>query len=168
MINEEIYRRKYSDYKFQSVIYLISSGNKVLYLHKLKSSEPTHDKLIGWGGKFDEGDDVFSCSIRELREELSLGRQDYEDLLLQGVLIRHDLKRIVYILKSQLKRKIVERDVFNEGKAVYKPIKFHQNSENLGYFMENDLYFLDILFFSNDEFETIVNGDKSIVHRILK
>lgn len=170
MIDEEFYKKKFSDYKFQSVIYLISSGNQVLYLHKLKPKEPTHNKLIGWGGNLEPFEDVFTGSIRELEEELENSFNikldlNKENLFLQGVLIRHDFKRVIYILKAPLKVKVPEKKVFNEGRAIYKPLSYHKQNPNE--FMANDLEFLDDLLFSNNKFEIIVDEDKSIEYHSL-
>jgi hypothetical protein len=177
MIDEKIYENLFPDYRFQSVVYLLSpdldNPDKVLYLHKNKPKEPTHQKLIGWGGNFEKDDNAFSCSLRELEEEIersfdiNLGL-NLEDLVLQGVLVRHDLRRIIYIIKAPLNIQVPEEEVFNEGKAIYKTIDFHLKQENKKHFLSNDLEFLDNLFFSKKYFETTVNKDKSIKHYIVE
>ncbi len=48
-------------------------GNDVLMLHRVKKkNDINHDKWIGIGGKFEEGESPDECLLREAREETGL------------------------------------------------------------------------------------------------
>ncbi len=49
------------------------SGRRVLMLHRVKKkNDLNHDKWIGIGGKFEEGESPEECALRETREETGL------------------------------------------------------------------------------------------------
>ena len=48
-------------------------GDDVLMLHRIKKqNDINHDKWIGLGGKFEEGESPEECMLREVREETGL------------------------------------------------------------------------------------------------
>ena len=51
----------------------ITRGEEVLLLHRVKKkNDVNHDKWIGIGGKFEEGESPEECMLREVREETGL------------------------------------------------------------------------------------------------
>lgn len=51
----------------------IRRGDQVLMLHRVKKeNDENHDKWIGIGGKFEEGESPEDCLLRETREETGL------------------------------------------------------------------------------------------------
>lgn len=51
----------------------ISRGDDVLMLHRVKKAhDVNHDKWIGVGGKFENGESPDECLLREVREETGL------------------------------------------------------------------------------------------------
>ena len=51
----------------------IEKDNKYLMLHRVKKeNDVNHDKWIGIGGKFEEGESPEECAIREIYEETGL------------------------------------------------------------------------------------------------
>lgn len=56
----------------------IFRGDEVLMLHRtLKKNDMNHDKWIGLGGKFEEGESPEDCVLREVREETGLTLTSY-------------------------------------------------------------------------------------------
>lgn len=63
--------------KQTSLCYLVQ-GDSVLMLHRVKKqNDENHDKWIGVGGKFEEGESPEDCALREVREETGLTLTDY-------------------------------------------------------------------------------------------
>ena len=56
-----------------STLCYITRGSEVLMLHRVKKkNDINHDKWIGIGGKFEEGESPDECLLREAREETGL------------------------------------------------------------------------------------------------
>lgn len=56
----------------------IESDNKYLMLHRTKKvNDENHDKWIGVGGKFEEGESPEECLLREVKEETGLTLTSY-------------------------------------------------------------------------------------------
>lgn len=63
--------------KQTSLCYLVREDS-VLMLHRVKKrNDENHDKWIGVGGKFEEGESPEDCALREVREETGLTLTDY-------------------------------------------------------------------------------------------
>lgn len=56
----------------------IEKDNKYLMLHRIKKiNDVNHDKWIGVGGKFEEGESPEECLLREVKEETGLTLTSY-------------------------------------------------------------------------------------------
>lgn len=56
----------------------LEQGDAYLMLHRVKKkNDLNHDKWIGVGGKFEEGESPEDCILRETREETGLTLTDY-------------------------------------------------------------------------------------------
>ena len=63
--------------KNTTLCYLLQ-GDEVLLLHRIKKkNDLNHDKWIGIGGKFEEGESPEECLLREAWEETGLTLTDY-------------------------------------------------------------------------------------------
>ena len=57
----------------------LEHGGQYLMLHRVKKeNDLNHDKWIGVGGKFEEGESADDCLLREVREETGLELASYE------------------------------------------------------------------------------------------
>ena len=57
----------------------IEKNNKYLMLHRtIKENDLNHDKWIGIGGKFEEGESPEDCVLRETKEETGLTLKKFE------------------------------------------------------------------------------------------
>ena len=57
----------------QSTLCYLERGGEYLMLHRVKKkNDVNHDKWIGVGGKFEEGESPEECVLRECREETGL------------------------------------------------------------------------------------------------
>ena len=57
----------------------IEKDNKYLMLHRVKKvNDENHDKWIGVGGKFEEGESPEDCLLREVYEETGLTLTEYK------------------------------------------------------------------------------------------
>lgn len=63
----------------QTTLCYIEKGNKYLMLHRIKKeNDENHDKWIGVGGKFEDGESPEDCMLREVREETGLTVTDWK------------------------------------------------------------------------------------------
>lgn len=61
-----------------STLCYLERGDAYLMLHRIKKKQDiNHDKWIGVGGKFEEGESPEDCLLRETREETGLILTDY-------------------------------------------------------------------------------------------
>ena len=61
-----------------STLCYIEKDGKYLMLHRVKKqNDANHDKWIGIGGKFEDGESPEECVLREAREETGLTLTDY-------------------------------------------------------------------------------------------
>ena len=64
-----------------SLIYLENENGEYLMLHRVKKkNDINHDKWIGVGGGFEEGESPEDCALRETWEETGLTMTDYRFL----------------------------------------------------------------------------------------
>ena len=62
----------------QSTLCYLEQGDEYLMLHRVKKkNDANHDKWIGVGGKFEEGESPEECILRETREETGLTLTEY-------------------------------------------------------------------------------------------
>lgn len=62
----------------QTSLCYLEQGDCVLMLHRVKKqNDENHDKWIGVGGKFEEGESPEDCALREVQEETGLTLIDY-------------------------------------------------------------------------------------------
>ena len=62
----------------QSTLCYLERGEEYLMLHRVKKkTDANHDKWIGVGGKFEEGESPEECILRETREETGLTLTEY-------------------------------------------------------------------------------------------
>lgn len=62
----------------QTTLCYIEQDNQYLMLHRIKKeNDENHDKWIGVGGKFEEGESPEDCLLREVREETGLTLLEY-------------------------------------------------------------------------------------------
>ena len=63
---------------FNTTLCYVTRGNDVLMLHRVKKkNDANHDKWIGVGGKFEEGESPEECILRETAEETGLTLTSY-------------------------------------------------------------------------------------------
>lgn len=56
----------------------LERDDRYLLLHRIKKiNDENHDKWIGLGGKFEEGESPHDCVLREVKEETGLTLTDY-------------------------------------------------------------------------------------------
>ena len=61
-----------------TLCYLENPAGEYLMLHRIKKkNDVNHDKWIGVGGKFEDGESPEECVMREVREETGLTLTDY-------------------------------------------------------------------------------------------
>lgn len=61
-----------------TLCYMENDRGQYLMLHRVKKeNDANHDKWIGIGGKFEDGESPEECVIREVREETGLTLTDY-------------------------------------------------------------------------------------------
>ena len=61
-----------------TLCYIENPRGEYLMLHRVKKKEDAnHDKWIGIGGKFEDGESPEECVLREVREETGLTLTDY-------------------------------------------------------------------------------------------
>lgn len=63
----------------QTTLCYIEKGGEYLMLHRIKKkNDENHDKWIGVGGKFENGESPEDCMLREVREETGLTVTDWK------------------------------------------------------------------------------------------
>ena len=63
---------------FNTTLCYVTRGNEVLMLHRVKKkNDINHDKWIGIGGKFEQGESPEDCLLREAKEETGLTVTSY-------------------------------------------------------------------------------------------
>jgi len=80
--NEE--KRLWGDFVLNTTLCYLERGDEYLMLHRVKKkNDLNHDKWIGVGGKFLEGESPEECLLRETKEEtgLTLTRWRYRGLV---------------------------------------------------------------------------------------
>lgn len=61
-----------------TLVYLENNHGEYLMLHRVKKkNDINHDKWIGVGGKFEQGESPEDCALRETKEETGLTLTDY-------------------------------------------------------------------------------------------
>ncbi|MBQ2062934.1 MAG: 8-oxo-dGTP diphosphatase [Oscillospiraceae bacterium] len=61
-----------------TLCYIENNRGQYLMLHRVKKEhDANHDKWIGIGGKFEDGESPEECVLREVREETGLALTDY-------------------------------------------------------------------------------------------
>ena len=69
--------RKESEMRNTTLVHLERDG-KYLMLHRIKKeADENHDKWVGIGGKFEEGESPEDCALREVYEETGLTMRRY-------------------------------------------------------------------------------------------
>lgn len=64
--------------RYTTLCYLENPAGEYLMLHRVKKrNDLNHDKWIGVGGKFEEGESPENCLLRECREETGLTLTDW-------------------------------------------------------------------------------------------
>lgn len=136
----------------ETVVYIIDSKtNKIAYLKKNRPKIPQiHNKLLGWGGKFEPEDNNSStnCAIRELEQELNL-KIEKEQLEKRGHIYIFNKKITVFLTEIDIN--IPEGYIKNEGELIYKPKSYQLRFPNE--FPKGDVPMLNKLYFSNEFFE---------------
>ena len=62
-----------------STLCYVTRGDQVLMLHRVKNkNDNNHDKWIGIGGKFEDGESPDECLLREAKEETGLTLTDWK------------------------------------------------------------------------------------------
>ena len=62
-----------------STLCYVTRGDQVLMLHRVKKkNDINHDKWIGIGGKFEDGESPDECLLREAKEETGLTLTDWK------------------------------------------------------------------------------------------
>ena len=62
----------------QTTLCYLEDGDRYLLLHRTKKkNDENHDKWIGVGGKFEDGESPEDCLLREVREETGLTLTHY-------------------------------------------------------------------------------------------
>lgn len=64
--------------QYTTLCYIENDRGEYLMLHRVKKeNDANHDKWIGIGGKFEDGESPEECVLRETREETGLTLTDY-------------------------------------------------------------------------------------------
>jgi 8-oxo-dGTP diphosphatase len=70
--------KKGADTMINTTLCYLERGDEYLMLHRVKKKHDlNHDKWIGVGGKFEEGESPEECLLRETREETGLTLTEY-------------------------------------------------------------------------------------------
>ena len=78
-LNDRWTCRKMNLHMRNTTLCYIEQGGKYLMLHRVKKeNDLNHDKWIGIGGKFEDGESPEECLLREVREETGLRLLSWE------------------------------------------------------------------------------------------
>ncbi len=63
----------------------ITRGDECLFIRKTRENDMNHDKWLGIGGHFEDGESPEECICRETEEETGITRERLTDLSLRGI-----------------------------------------------------------------------------------
>lgn len=81
--------------KLTTLCYIIRDGKYLMLYRNKKKKDPSKNKWIGVGGKFEEGEGADECILREVREETGLTLTQYR---FRGIIsFRQDMEETEYM-----------------------------------------------------------------------
>ena len=124
----------------QTTLCYLERGEDYLLLHRVKKkNDENHDKWIGVGGKFEEGESPEDCVLREVQEETGLTLTSYR---YRGIVtFVSDVYPCEYMHLFTADGWTGEEQVCDEGELAWIPKKKFANLP----MWEGDYIFLDLL-----------------------